>query len=121
MIRALTCKIVILKYINKSELFDEFNVILMQKVIENDPEMLGIMSAEWLNEYNQMVTDLVEEGKRLGYIDEEISVEAILYYFEILRRGGLASADLLANLKVDEKLACDLNRLFFFGLLGKKQ
>ena len=67
------------------------------------------------------IVDLVEEGRRLGYIDKKISQEAILYHFEIIRRGGLASADLLATMKVDEKLARDLNQLFLFGLIGKKE
>lgn len=106
--------------LDKAELAGQYQGQLMQTAIGDNPEMQQFIQTLWQDEVNQLIVDLVEEGKRLGYIDKEISQEALLYYFEIIRRGGLASHDLIATMKPDEKLARDINHLFLFGLIGKK-
>ncbi|MFC1949499.1 TetR/AcrR family transcriptional regulator [Chloroflexota bacterium] len=106
---------------NKAELASQYQGQMMRVVIMDNPEMQQFIQSVWQQEVNQLITDLVDEGKRLGYVNKELSQEAVFYYFEIIRRGSLTSIDLLANIKVDAKLARDLNYLFLYGLVDKKE
>ena len=55
-----------------------------------------------------------------GYIDKDISQEAILLYFDIIRAGAFASAEAFSKIRIDSRLANDLNRLFLYGLIERK-
>jgi len=56
-----------------------------------------------------------------GYVNKEMSPEAFLAYFEILRKGVFASSDLLANTARNAEFARDLVSLIHYGLMGKPQ
>lgn len=62
--------------------------------------------------------EFIEEGKRTGYIDPDVSTDSIFVYLDILQKAS-------NNFKFDEdkvknsKLANDLAKLFFYGLLKK--
>ena len=66
------------------------------------------------------MTDFFEDEKKQGYINPELSREALLLYIEILSRGVFASSGLIANTNNSEKLTRDLISLFLYGLVGKK-
>ena len=107
--------------LNKAETAGQYQGELMRTVIRDNPVMQRFVESLWTQEVEGLIHELVDEGKKLGYIDEELSWEAVWYYFEIIRRGALASADSLVNIKVDDKLARDLNQLFLYGLVSKKE
>jgi hypothetical protein len=75
----------------------------------------------WQKEINQLTLDFIEEGQRLGYINQEPSHEAILAYFEILRKGIFVSSGLLANTAHNAEFVRDLVSLIHYGLVGKPQ
>ena len=107
--------------LNKAETAGQYRGELMRTLIHDNPVMQRFVESLWTQEIEGLIRDLVDEGKKLGYIDEELSWEAVWYYFEIIRRGALVSADSLGNIKVDDKLARDLNHLFLYGLVSKKE
>ena len=94
---------------------------MMKTAINNSPEMYKYIDELWNNEINKLLGELVEEGKRQGYISRDISQEAIILYFDMIRAGAFASADALNKIKVDAKLAADLNRLFLYGLIDRRE
>ncbi|MFC1846596.1 TetR/AcrR family transcriptional regulator [Chloroflexota bacterium] len=106
---------------NKADLASHYNGEMMKEALRNSPQMYKYINDLWQNETNQLVIELVEEGKELGYINKEISQEAIAYYFEMIRAGAFASSEMLSKIKIDAKLARDLNNLFLFGLIEKKK
>jgi AcrR family transcriptional regulator len=105
----------------KAEVASQYQGELMQAAVRDSPEIQQFIESLWQQEVDQIVIDLVEEGKRLGYINQNLSQEAISYYFEIIRRGAFASSALLANIELDAQFARDVNNLFFYGLVGKKE
>jgi AcrR family transcriptional regulator len=107
--------------LNKAETAGQYRGELMRTVIRDNPVMQRFVESLWTQEVEGLIHELVDEGKKLGYIDEELSWEAVWYYFEIIRRGALVSADSLGNVNVDDKLARDLNHLFLYGLVSKKE
>ena len=93
---------------------------MMKTAISNSPEIYQYIEKLWQEEINKLLEELIEEGRQQGYISKDISQEAILFYFDMIRAGAFASADILNRIKVDAKLADDLNRLFLYGLIDKK-
>lgn len=104
----------------KVETAGQYQGELMRTAVRDNPEIEKFIDTMWKNEINTLIIDLVDEGRRLGYIDPEISGDAILYYFDIIRTGAFASSEMLAKIKVNAGLARDLNYLFLYGLVNKK-
>ena len=107
--------------LNKAETAGQYQGELMRTVIRDNPVMQRFVESLWTQEVEGLIHELVDEGKKLGYIDKELSWEAVWYYFEIIRRGALVCADSLGSVKVDDKLARDLNHLFLYGLVSAKE
>jgi AcrR family transcriptional regulator len=105
----------------KVETAGQYRGELMRTMIRVNPAMQEFMESLWKQEIEGLVNELVDEGKKLGYVDKELSQQAVWYYFEILRNGSMYSAGMLEHIKVDEKLARDLNRLFLYGLVSGKK
>jgi len=105
---------------DKTEIASQYHGELMQTAAQNDPEMQQWIDSWWQSDVNQMTADLLEEGKRQGYINKQQSKEILMLFLEILRRGVFASPDLMANLEPDVELYRKLNHLFIYGLVGKR-
>ena len=105
---------------DKTKIASEYHGELMQAAIQSDPEMRSWIESWWERDARQVTIDLIEEGKRQGYIHTQQAEEAIVLYLEILRRGVFASPDLLANMRPDLELYRELNNLFIYGLVGKR-
>ena len=106
---------------DKTKIASEYHGELMQAAIQSDPEMRNWIESWWERDARQVTIDLIEEGKRQGYIHTQQAEEAIVLYLEILRRGVFASPDLLANMRPDLELYRELNHLFIYGLVGKRE
>ena len=104
----------------KTKIASEYHGEWMQAAIQSDPEMRNWIESWWERDARQVTIDLIEEGKRQGYIHTQQAEEAIVLYLEILRRGVFASPDLLANMRPDLELYRELNHLFIYGLVGKR-
>ena len=105
----------------KTELTSQYQGEWMQAVVQSYPEMQQFIETTWQQEVNQLMIDFFEEGKKQGYINPELSLEAILFYLEVLRKGIFASSGLIAKTENSEKLMRDLISLSFYGLVGKNE
>jgi hypothetical protein len=94
---------------------------LAQTLFQSNPEMKGFIETVWQRDVTQLTIDLLEEGKRQGYVNTALSQKALLLYLEILRKGISASLDLLADTEPDVEFYRELNYLFLYGLVGKKE
>jgi len=104
---------------DKTEIASQYQGELLQSAARSDSAIQHYIESLWQKEINQLTLDFIEEGQRLGYINQELSHEAILVYFEILRKGIFASSGLLANTARDVKFVRDLISLIHYGLVGK--
>ena len=105
---------------DKTEIASQYHGELLQTALKNDPEIQQWFESLWQKDINQITIDLVEDGKKQGYINPERSQDVLILYLEILRRGVFASSELLANLKPNVELLRELNFLFIYGMMGKK-
>lgn len=67
-----------------------------------------------------MMHEIVEEGKRQGYIRPDIPEEAVMIYLDMLKEGGLANTRQLQHIMDDNRLLTGLTRLIYYGLFQKE-
>lgn len=103
----------------KNELASQYQGEWVQAVVQSYPEAQQFIETTWQQEVNQLMIDFFEEGKKQGYINPKLSLEAILLYLEVLREGIFASSGLIAKIENSEKLMRDLISLSLYGLVGK--
>lgn len=106
-------------FLDKSEIASQYQGELFQTAASSDPVILQFIESLWQKEFNQLTLDFIEEGKKMGYINEQLSHESILAYLEILRKGMRDNPVLLASKANKPEFARDLVSLIHYGLVGK--
>ncbi|MFC2004745.1 TetR/AcrR family transcriptional regulator [Chloroflexota bacterium] len=101
--------------LEKTDIVSQFQGELMQTIVKDDPEFV---ESFWQNEINQLMLDFIEDGKTQGIINNNLSPESLLLYFEILRKGVVASSFVTLDTAQNQKIGKDLIRLFTYGLNG---
>ena len=74
----------------------------LRKALKDNPGLQDYIDSLWQNEIAGLLRD-------------------IMFYFEIIRSGAFSSTEMLHKMKIDAKLANDLNSLFLFGLIRKRE
>jgi len=105
----------------KTELASQYHGEWMQTVARSYPQIQQFIENIWMQEINQLMIDFFAEGKKQGYVNPELSQEALMLYLEILRKGVFASSGLITRTGNSEKLMRDLISLSLYGLVGKKE
>ena len=105
--------------LGKTELVSQFGGEFAQKVLANDPEMQEFIKRVYDREIKPMIGGFFDEGKRQGFVNPELSREAILAYTEIFRNGLMARPELLAGSKKPARLVRELMTLYLYGVMGK--
>ncbi len=77
----------------------------------SSPKMQQYLSKYYETKSKPLLLEFIEQGKREGYIDRELSNEALLLYYE--------SSKIIASVKNDKKLRSNLIKLYFYGFRGK--
>ena len=103
----------------KSDMLGQYQGEFMQTVISEDPEIRYLVDSVYLTEIRQMIIDFYEEGKRQGYVSQELSTETIMRYMLIVRSGMAAESILSEDPEHNRKLMQELTPLFLYGILGK--
>ncbi|WP_181438538.1 TetR/AcrR family transcriptional regulator [Paenibacillus sambharensis] len=83
-----------------------------------DEGVRGVIE-ELYREYIPFMIGLLEEGKREGYIDPSISNESIMAYLNILQN-AMNQFEFSPDKEKNSKLAEDLSKMFFYGLLNRR-
>ena len=105
---------------DKTEIAGQFHGELAQTLFQSSPNMKRFVDSVWRRDVAELTIDLLEEGRRQGYVDAELSQEALLAYLEIVRKGVSASPDLLAGGEPVAGFYRELNHLILYGMVGKK-
>jgi len=104
----------------KSQMLELFSGELARTALGKDPEMRAFVESLWQNQARPLLAEFFEEGRRQGYIRADISFEAFMLYYEVLRRGFYASQDLVARLSASPQLMRELQSIFVYGPVERK-
>lgn len=93
------------------------NPDFLKTMKSEDPTIRQIAEDFTNNKYIPLILKLIEKGREEGYIQHNISNEAILIYINMFREGK--RSDSLLDLKHSRDLFKELVTLFFYGIFGK--
>ncbi|MGD9116800.1 MAG: TetR/AcrR family transcriptional regulator [Dehalococcoidia bacterium] len=105
---------------DKAKIASEYRGEVMREASRNDPQLMTWLEAFWKEDVNRATLELLEEGKREGFINPGLPMELMVKYLEIIRRGVYASPELVAEIKPELEVYRQLNYLFIYGLVGKR-
>ena len=104
---------------DKTDLSRQYDGELIQTLASDAPETRDLVDSLAQRALEGMAS-FYEEGKRLGYVNPELSRESILLYIDVLRQGFMAHADVFAEPERNARLFRELSSLYLYGLLGKR-
>ena len=102
---------------NKVEVAAQFRGELAPIALGNNSVYAQSIYEEFEREAMNMTLDLLKEGKREGYIGEDISEQTLIIYFDILKSGISSSTRLYADEESYPRIVRELNELFLYGLV----
>ncbi len=94
---------------------DESDPRLWESVPTDDPGVRQMRGRFYRNRVQPAVLGLIREGRSEGYVDPDLSEEAILFHLELFRE-AVGRAELQTPGK--RALRRELAALFFYGLIG---
>lgn len=105
---------------DKAKLASDYRGELMREMARSDPELADWVDTFFMGDARKVTLELMDKGKKEGYVAPGLSNEMLLLYLELIRRGAMASPDLIAQIEPDVEAYRKLNSLFIYGLVGKK-
>ncbi|NEN85510.1 TetR/AcrR family transcriptional regulator [Paenibacillus elgii] len=100
---------------DRSEIANQLNVNLI-RATAGDPAIRDYLEQFYQNKTLPFFEKLIDQGKKEGYIDPSISMEAAMVYIQLFKE-ALARPGFLQQ--ASESMLQDLNRLFYFGFIGR--
>lgn len=95
------------------------NPDFLKELMSSSPEMRRIVEEVYQKHLNALL-QFIDEGKREGSINKDISNEAYVFYFNILKEAS-AKIEVTADKDRNQRMVKDLVTLVFYGLLGKPE
>lgn len=102
---------------NKKEVAKQIHEEFYRYIMEEYAADENYMEKIYVNKIIPYFTQLFKEGKEQGYIDPNLSNEAILFYIKMLQEYSQQE-------NIYEKilpLAEDITNIFFYGMFGKRE
>ena len=103
---------------DKSEVVSQFHGELIRNWMQNDPGMHAFIDDLYANHVLPVAKKFFEEGLRQGDIDRRFSLDTILYYIEIIRRGFFSTPEISERAERNPALMKGLIELMTYGLNG---
>ena len=97
----------------------EFQGEHFQMDMYNDPDMQQYINEFVTQKSNKLVMQFFDEGKKEGYINPDISSQAILTYIELFQLGWSSLKSLPKGPDRLSKMIHDLQILTLYGFMGK--
>ena len=103
----------------KMELTADFDNEVVTRLMSQDARIAPILEEVYSGDLSQLWLEMLEDGKRQGYIEESLSAEAFLVYMDAMRIGFTAKGEVFKDWQSRMDLIEELTRLFFYGFLKK--
>lgn len=103
----------------KIELASRTDNEVITRLITMDSKIAPMLEELYSGEAREVWLELLEEGKRQGYIEASLSPEAFLIYMDAIRIGFATKGEIFKDWQNRMDLIEELTRLFFYGFLKK--
>lgn len=106
--------------LDKMAMANDYDEELIEKYTFGSPELAAFINKVYEGDIKKIQVQMLKEGKEQGYIDKDLSNEAIFLYLNMVRKGADAHVDLFKNPKKNIRMLKELNNLIFYGLFQKE-
>ena len=103
---------------DKKRMMRNYSAEFIQTVISQDPEIKRFFEEVSADMVRNMA-GFLEQGRREGCIDPSISQEALMLYFEVLRKGIADHGHIFNSPERNEELLKQFSHIYLYGLVGK--
>lgn len=104
---------------DKTKELGMLNPDFLISMVSNEPEIQRIIEDFANNKYIPLIMKFIEKGKNEGYINKNISTEAILIYINAFK--AVKTPELMSGQGRNLRLFNELATLFYYGLMGKRE
>ena len=105
--------------LDKAQIASRYQGELLRTAYETDPDLRVLVQNLWQTEFDRLTLDLLDQGRRCGYVNFEVSREVLLLYLEIVRTGVFSSSSRLSDASLNPGAIQELNHLVLYGLMGR--
>jgi len=102
---------------DKQNIMRSYSAEFIQAIISQDPEIKSYFETVY-QEMVASVAALLEQGKREGMINPELSTETVLLYFDVLTKGITANSAIFNNPVHNQKILEQFSQIYLYGLVG---
>ena len=106
---------------DKSKIASQFQGELAQTLFQDEPEMQQYVEAMWQGDAVVMTLDLLEQGRKEGYVNAQISQEILMMYLKVVSDGFTANPELTTEMARNPESVRELNQILLYGMLGSKE
>jgi len=103
----------------KINLVGELDWNVIDKMVSQDARLADFAAEIYEFENKPMLLELIEDGKRQGYIESDLSNEAIMMYLELFQASGSAFFRIVNAPGVNPDSVRDLTQILFYGFMNK--
>ncbi|MEN8613873.1 TetR/AcrR family transcriptional regulator [Dehalogenimonas sp. THU2] len=104
----------------KLEIARKANDEVVGKLMSQDRSIAPYLEELFQNEVRYLWREMLDQGKREGFIDPVLDEESFFIYMDVIRSGFAAKAELLKDWKNNMDLIEKLTNLVFYGFFKKE-
>jgi AcrR family transcriptional regulator len=93
---------------------------IIQKLVSQEETITPFVDQLYEEQIKPLWKEMVAEGKKEGYIDPGLDIEALLVYLDVIQTGFKARPEFFKGLRENASLIEQLTRLMYFGFLRKE-
>ncbi len=91
----------------------------LAQIATGNPELKDWVDELWRTEVTRLMKHVLAEGQAGGYISRDITLEAVMVFFDIVRAGVFALSDELRRFEGNKQISKEINHLFVYGLVDR--
>ncbi len=104
----------------KTDLIGQYSSEVLKKLLGGDKNAAVYSREIYDKEVKPLWREFIASGKKEGYIDPDLSEDALIAYLDVVRAGLAAKPELTANYEQNMPLLKEMSRLVFHGFLKKE-
>lgn len=104
----------------KIDMAEKANSEIIEKLLTQDDRIARFVDEIMEQEIKPLWKEMVADGKKQGYIEPSLDIEALLAYLDVLQAGFRAKPELLQGFKENMDFIKQLTHLMFYGFLKRK-
>ncbi|MDX5475562.1 MAG: TetR/AcrR family transcriptional regulator [Bacillaceae bacterium] len=102
---------------NKKEAANSIHEELYQYFMKEYNEDVNYLEKIYIQRIFPLIVQLLDEGKEQGYVDPDLSTEAVMFYFQMMKE-YMQREDIYTKIL---PLTEDITKILFYGISGKRE